>query len=179
VHRHVRHEVWALDQHRLGLQPIQRRVWAPIGQRPLAPVQPRYEWLYVYAFVRPTTGQTFWLLLPTVTTPTMAIALELFAQHIGAGHRKRIHLVLDQAGFHTAKDLVVPEGIRLEFLPAYSPELQPAERLWPLVDEALANRHLADLDTLTELVSQRCLVLADHPATVRAHTRFHWWPKHG
>ena len=179
MQRHVRHEVWALDQHRLGLQPIQRRVWAPIGQRPLAPVQPRYEWLYVYAFVRPTTGQTFWLLLPTVTTPVMTVALELFAQHVGAGPSKRIDLVLDQAGFHTAHELVVPEGIRLEFLPAYSPELQPAERLWPLVDEALANRHLPDLDALTEVVSQRCLTVADHPATVRAHTYFHWWPKRG
>jgi hypothetical protein len=39
-------------------------------------------------------------------------------------------LVLDQAGFHTGGEVVVvPEGIELEFLPARSPELQPAERL--------------------------------------------------
>ena len=39
-------EVWAMDEHRVGLQPILRRVWAPKGQRPVATVRPRYEWTY-------------------------------------------------------------------------------------------------------------------------------------
>ncbi|MBW4635498.1 MAG: transposase, partial [Iphinoe sp. HA4291-MV1] len=39
---------------------------------------------------------------------------------------------IDQAGWHTSNDLDLPEGIDLIYLPAYSPELQPAERLWPL-----------------------------------------------
>ncbi len=34
----------------------------------------------------------------------------------------------------------LPLGLHLEFLPPYSPELQPAERIWPIVDEPLANR---------------------------------------
>src|SRR4051794_15624001 len=29
-------EVWATDEHRIGLKPIIRRVWAPQGQRPIA-----------------------------------------------------------------------------------------------------------------------------------------------
>ena len=36
--------VWAMDEHRVGLPPILRRVWAPKGQRPGATVRPRYEW---------------------------------------------------------------------------------------------------------------------------------------
>ena len=39
-------EVWATDEHRLGLKPIHRRVWAPIGERPIALGHHRYEWLY-------------------------------------------------------------------------------------------------------------------------------------
>ncbi len=51
---------------------------------------------------------------------------------MGAGKRKRILLVLDQAGWHTAKKkLRVPDGIHLELLPSHSPELQPSERLCP------------------------------------------------
>jgi hypothetical protein len=48
---------WAQDEHRLGLKPLLRRVWARRGKRPLAPVHHRYEWLYVYGFLRPKTGK--------------------------------------------------------------------------------------------------------------------------
>jgi hypothetical protein len=47
-------EVWATDEHRIGLKPILRRVWAPKGQRPIALGHHRYKWLYVTAFVQPT-----------------------------------------------------------------------------------------------------------------------------
>src|SRR5215203_30524 len=53
-------EVWATDEHRIGLKPIIRRVWAPKGQRPIALGHHRYKWLYVSAFVQPTSGETFW-----------------------------------------------------------------------------------------------------------------------
>ncbi|WP_234559209.1 transposase, partial [Thermus tengchongensis] len=53
----------------------------------------------------------------------------------------------------------VPEGVRLVFLPPYSPELQPVERVWPLVNEAVANRYFADLEALMEAVEGRWLVL--------------------
>ena len=46
-------EVWATDEHRIGLKPILRRVWAPKGQRPIALGHHRYKWLYVTAFVQP------------------------------------------------------------------------------------------------------------------------------
>ena len=40
-------EVFATDEHRLGLKPVLRRVWAPKGQRPIALGHHRYKWLYV------------------------------------------------------------------------------------------------------------------------------------
>ena len=70
--------------------------------------------------------------------------------------------------------VLVPDGITLVFLPPHSPELQPAERLWPLVDEPVANRHFAPLDDLDAVVAERCRL---DPATVRPHTAFHGWPK--
>ena len=72
--------------------------------------------------------------------------------------------------------LAVPEGIHLVFLPAYSPELQPAERLWPLVDEPIANRAFAALDTLETVLVERCRTLEAEPQRLKAHTHFHWWP---
>jgi transposase len=67
--------------------------------------------------------------------------------------------------------------VHLHFLPPYSPELQPAERLWPLTNEALANRHFHDLDALQDAQAHRCLTLQTQPEVIRAHTSFHWWPQ--
>jgi transposase len=71
----------------------------------------------------------------------------------------------------------VPPGLHLVPLPPYSPELQPAERLWPLTNEPLANRSSATLAELDAVLGDRCAALAVQPATVRAYTLFHWWPR--
>ncbi len=153
-------------------------LWSPIGQRPLVKVHQRYEWTCLYAaFARPKTGEVHWLILPTVNARVFSMALEHFAREVGAGKRKRILLVLDRAGWHTAKkELRVPEGIHLEFLPSHSPELQPSERLWPLSDEAVANRHFEGIEDLEEALVRRCVALGDQPEVIRSYIRYHWWP---
>ena len=115
-------ELWCEDEHRLGLKPILRKVRSPIGERPLVKVHQRYQWTYLYSFARPKTGEVHWLILPTVNAQVFSMALEHFAREVGAGKNKRILLVLDRAGWHTAKKkLRVPEGIHLEFLPRRTP----------------------------------------------------------
>ncbi|MCA1729253.1 MAG: IS630 family transposase [Actinobacteria bacterium] len=169
-------ELWCEDEHRLGLKPIIRKVWSPIGERPLVKVHQRYEWTYLYAFARPKTGEVHWLILPTVNAEVFSLALENFAREVGAGKRKRILLVLDGAGWHTAKKLRVPEGIHLEFLPSHSPELQPSERLWPLSNEGVANRHFERIEEMEEALIERCVALGDQPEVIRSYTRYQWWP---
>jgi len=85
------------------------------------------------------------------------------AQANGIDEQHPAILVLDQARWHTTEKLIVPEGLYLEFLPPYSPELQPAERLWPLLDEPVVNELFEDLEALTEVVAQRCCQLAKQP----------------
>src|SRR3954454_214427 len=128
-------EVWATDEPRIGLKPIIRRVWAPKGQRPIALGHHRYKWLYVTAFVQPISGEVFWSVSTGVSKPFFAALLALFAREAGAGRDRIIVLGLDSAGWHTAPNLAVPDGIRPVYLPPYSPELQPAEHLWPVLDE--------------------------------------------
>src|SRR3712207_4501141 len=82
-----------------------------------------------------------------------SLALKHFAQEVvGASKDRRILLVIDQAGWHTGKEVEIPEGIHLEFLPSHSPELQPTERLWPLTNEAVANRLFESLDELEKVL---------------------------
>jgi len=132
--------------------------------------------MYVYGFVRPTTGQVQWLLLPTVSAVAFQIALDQFARAVGASERKRVLLVVDGAGWHVAGDLRMPDGVQLVFLPPYSPELQPAERLWPLLNEPIANRPVETLDALEEILVERCRYLSDAPDEIRGIARYHWWP---
>jgi hypothetical protein len=169
-------ETWCHDQARRGLKPVLRRVWAPRGRRPVAVSAPRYEWLYIYAFAHPPSGRSEWWLLPTVGVEVMNLALAACARDMGLGTAKRIVLVLDRAGWHTSPELVVPEGLHVVHLPPHTPELQPAERLWPLLNEGLANRDHADLAALEERAAGRCRELLAQPELVRAHTRYHWWP---
>jgi transposase len=136
----------------------------------------RYEWLYVTAFVQPTSGEVFWYISNGVSKPLFEALLALFAREAGAGRDRIIVLVLDQAGWHTLPGLDVPEGIRLVYLPSYSPELQPTECLWTLVDEPVVNRHFETLEDLERVIDERCLTLDAMPDTIRDHTNFHWWP---
>ena len=169
-------EIWAEDEHRLGLKPVRRRVWAPVGERPIALGHHRYQWLHVVAFVQPTSGETVWYLCSGLSKPFFEALLAGFARKTGAGRERHIILVLDNAGWHGHQGLwPSPEGISLVFLPPYSPELQPAEHLWPLVDEPVANRHFATLADLEAVIAERCRRL--DAETIKPHTDFHWWPK--
>ncbi len=176
AHPTAKVELWCEDEHRLGLKPILRKVWSPVGERPIARVHHRYEWTYLYAFAHPNTGEVHWLILPTVNAEAFSLALESFAREVGVGKRKRILLVLDGAGWHKAKKLRVPEGIHLDLLPSHSPELQPCERLWPLSDEAVANRHFEEIGDLEEALVGRCVALRNRPEVIRSYLHYHWWP---
>jgi len=122
--------VFATDEHRIGLKPVLRRVWAPVGERPTAPGHHRFEWLYVTAFVAPATGETFWYVSNGVSKPFFEALLALFAKEAGAGRDRTIVLELDNAGWHGEPNLQLPDGIRLVYLPPYTPELNPQEKVW-------------------------------------------------
>lgn len=170
-------ELFATDEHRIGLKPVLRRVWAPVGERPTASGHHRFEWLYVTVFVAPATGETFWYLSNGVSKPFFEALLALFAQEAGAGRERTIVLELDNAGWHSEPGLKIPKGIRLAYLPPYTPELQPAETLWTLVDEPIVNKHVADLAQLEEIIAKRCVDLASEPDRIKSQTKFHWWPE--
>ena len=83
-------------------------------------------------------------------------------------------MVEDNAGWHHSKKVVVPEGIEIEFLPTYSPELQPAERLWQLVDEPLVNQYFETINEIEDILVERCCVVSEMRDEVRKLTNYHW-----
>ncbi len=167
-------EIWAEDEARLGLQPVIRRVWAPIGKRPTAHHCRRYQWVYTYGFVQPDTGASYFLLLPRANVSMMQLALELFATEVNSGRQRLIILLVDQAAWHLSQKLRVPAGIFLYPLLPYTPQLQPTECVWPLLREAVANQVFENLDALEEVLVKRCQWLMQHPTIVQGSVGFDW-----
>ena len=73
------------------------------------------------------------------------------------------------AGWHTAKRLVVPSNVTLVWLPSYSPQLNPVERLWLLLRERhLSHRLLDDYDAIVDALCRAWNALT--PERIRSLT---------
>jgi hypothetical protein len=146
------------DEARVGQQGTLTRVWARTGSRPTAVRQTEYEWVYLWAAVEPASGASVAMITPTVNTTLMNTFLAGLSGTLAAD--EHAVLVLDNAGWHVAKALAVPDNITLMFLPAYSPELNPVERLWAwLRSHQLANRVYADYGELLRETDRAWLTL--------------------
>lgn len=148
--------IWVADEMRYGLQPVTRRVWSLRGTRVVVPVEPRYEWGYCYGALEVQGEGAEFFYTPTVNLECSA----LFLSQVGALDPEAVHVVIwDGAGFHQQdRAAEVPANVRLLKLPAYSPELNPIEKLWDIAKDAICNRvfgNVAELEAvLTGVLAQ-------------------------
>lgn len=63
-------------------------------------------------------------------------------------------MVLDNGAFHKAKRLNIPKNIALLFLPPYSPELNPAEKMWAKLKRTFTNRLFNSLEMLSDFICE-------------------------
>jgi hypothetical protein len=104
----------------------------------------------------------------------MGLALSEFARWADPHGERLLVVLVDNAGWHTARRLEVPANVVLHRLPPSTPELQPAEPLWPLVREAVANEGFDDLAGLERPLVERCRWLMGHPEVGGGVVGFHW-----
>jgi len=160
------------DEARFGRINDPRRCWAPAGVRPEVPVQIVREYSYVFGAVSPHDGMLDTLILPEV----QAEAMSLFLAEVARRHRQDyILMVLDGAGWHRAQDLVIPDNMRLVFLPPYSPELNPMEHIWEEIREKwFPNLVFHSLDAVEDRLMEAVLYLESHPELTASITGFDW-----
>lgn len=72
-------------RYRVGLKPVMRRIWVDELAVPIANVNWRFQWLWLYGFVQPRSGQTYWWILPYVNIQLFNRVLEDFARHFSIG----------------------------------------------------------------------------------------------
>lgn len=154
------------DEGRFGRLSDPRRCWAPPGVRPQVGAQIVREYLYAFAALSPHDGVLDSLILPEANTAMM----NLFLDEVARRHADEFILMLmDQAGWHTAKALRVPNNVRLDWLPPYSPQCNPVEHLWDeLREKRFANQVFQNLDAVEEtLVTGLATLEADAPRVQR------------
>jgi hypothetical protein len=95
--------VWSEDEARFGLQPVIKRQWAKRGSRPVAQLNPQYEWTWSYGAVEVATGESFFLILPNLQASSVEIFLREFAKAKGLSKKKIAIVLWDGAPAHRAR----------------------------------------------------------------------------
>jgi transposase len=160
-------KVFAQDETRLGLLPVVRRRITARGVQPVATVTYQFDNFYLYGAVEPTTGASFFLELPYLNSRAFQRWLDDFAATFPDSLNM---LVLDNGAGHKAKAIRWPANVVPVFLPPYSPELNPIERLWRDLKDKLAD---VPAKTLAALSDAMCAIIQHYSsATLQSLTSF-------
>jgi len=123
-------------------------MWCEKGKELKVKEKQGFKNFYMYSEISPATGDNYSLILPFVCTDMMNLYLDKLSQEF---RDQLIVLIMDQAGWHKSKELIIPDNIRIIYLPPYSPELNPVERFWRyLKNELLHNVVYETIDNLTK-----------------------------
>lgn len=130
------------------------------------------EFRYEYAAVSPWDGVLDYMTADKMDTNNMS----RFLDQVSEAHRQDFMvMVLDGASSHKCKDLKVPENIALVFLPPYSPELNPAERIWNVLRrDYFANRVFDSLDAATLQAESGLACIASCTKALSSLTNWPW-----
>lgn len=142
-------DIWFQDESRVGQQGSQYRIWAKRGSRPRVVKQQQFLSQYIFGAVCPERKNAVGIVVPYANSETFLLHLQEISQQIPQG--RHAVLVIDQAGWHKAKNLDLPENLSLLFLPPYSPELNPQEQVWQyLKTNYLCNRVFKNLNDILD-----------------------------
>jgi DDE superfamily endonuclease len=161
------------DEARFGrISEGRRRCWAPYPERPHAARQVVRQYVYAAAAVSPLDGRLCALVLPWMNAETRGVFLRQTAKAFAPD---RCILFLDQAGWHVAGELHLPRGMKLVFLPARSPELNPTESLWKHIREHYFGQ--GPLESLQAVEDGLCAAfhaLDQQPELVKSLCGYRW-----
>ena len=134
---------------RAGQRGTVTRLRTEKGKRPCAVRQQQFISGYIFGAVCPEKDKGCGLIMPAANTEAMQHHISEISVNIESGCHALI--IADQAARHTTDKLELPENISILPLPAYSPELNPVERIWeqPRQDR-LSNRCFKDYEEIAD-----------------------------
>src|SRR5512135_1137562 len=136
---------WSQDESRLGLKTITRRLLTLPGVKPVRSIQWQFEAFYLYGAVEPLTGENFFLEFSYLNS----VCFQAFLNEFSETYLASLNILqVDNGSAHLAKNLLIPENIILLFQPAYSPDVNPIERVWQSLKDKLSWLTVGTLDEL-------------------------------
>lgn len=120
------------------------------GVKPICKFQQVFQFTYLFGAYSPFSGDHFELELPACNSTTFQIYLQEFSEYKPEEFKI---ILLDNGAFHKAKSLKIPDNISLIFIPPYSPELNPAEKIWWQTKRHFTGKSFPDLDALSEFIA--------------------------
>ena len=107
--------------------------------------QHKFKNTYLWGSYSPINGDSFVWEINGVNQKIFQAYLTSFSEY-KANELKII--VLDNAGFHSLKNLIIPANIKLINIPPYSPVLNPCERMWHYIKAKFKNEMMSDMEQL-------------------------------
>ena len=157
---------------RYGTRTELGRRWTPCGIRPSGEQIIGYEYGYLSAAVNPRSGELFALLLPDMTIESFQAFVDEFVKFVG--EQTAVRLITDGAAAHRSIRLKVEESLEIEHLPAYSPELNPVERLFKELRRKLKNRVFESLAQVEAAVIEAVKPYFTNHSAVKKLTFYGW-----
>jgi transposase len=120
---------------------------------------PTRKSMAVFGAMRVSDGRLTSFTIDSFNGDTFQVFLRQLLRHKRKG--RRIVVVVDNASWHRARALQPwlrehRKSLRLDFLPPYSPDLNPIERVWKLIRRLCThNRYFATLDELVQVVGDQ------------------------
>jgi len=138
------------DESRFGLLTVLRRMITAKGIKPVAPYLHRFDNLYLFGAFSPISGDKYLLEMPYCNSHTFQIFIDYMA--VLKPEEFKV-LILDNGAFHHASSLKIPPNMAFIFLPPYSPELYPAEKIWRYFKDRVSMIAYNSLEMLQEQLS--------------------------
>lgn len=133
------------DESRFGLMTHTGSCIAGKGVHPIVNYQHKYSTTYLWGSYSPVDGDSFVWEINGVNKKIFEQYLKALSQH----RPKELKiLVIDNAGFHSTKNIVIPENIKLINIPPYSPELNPCEQIWKYIKQRYKNQLFKNMEEL-------------------------------
>jgi transposase len=128
-------------------------MWVPPEQKdPVLLHAPTRKSVALFGAVNLRSGTLVTMLTSPFNAESFGAFLDELARH--RDRRRRNVVILDNAGYHTRHH--GPGHLSLDFLPPYSPELNPIERVWKLLRKLrIHNQYFETLDRLLREVTEQ------------------------
>jgi len=150
----------------------QKRTLTAKSIEPLVKYQHSYQYVWIWGSFSPITGNAFYWETPIVNNQIF----ESYLKELSLLNTRELKvIVIDNAGFHACQNITIPDNILLINIPPYSPELNPAEKIWKWMKDRIAMKFFEQISDLQSKITEVINLLDKE--TIRSITNYEIYTK--